>query len=37
MTFVIGCGRYVVARSGNLLLDFLWVTLRGSSSHGRHD
>jgi hypothetical protein len=36
MTFVIAPGRYVVARSSNLLLDSVWVTPRGASSHGRH-
>jgi hypothetical protein len=34
MTFVTAFGRYVVARSGNLLLDFLWVTPRDVISHG---
>src|SRR5579872_706176 len=36
MTFVIACVRSVIARSSNLLLDFLWVTPRGASSHGRN-
>src|ERR1700686_3786494 len=36
MTFVIAMVRSVIARSSNLLLDFLWVTPRGAGSHGRN-